>query len=225
VVKVAVTPGSASAAGISWASGDIVLVVHSASSRPSDGYANWMSKVAAMALEAGDIVAVASDKSTVTVMQEVAVETPDSESETPKEEIITSGKLTYANGYDWSDSEFYMENIMVFASSDSRATVASTLGSACFGWGNGMVLEYNSTNGTWVVTSVDLTLGDDNTTEYVTLGPNKMVVIFYNDAPDADFFLKNAVVGKELYLNGTFSSLQSTTGTLSGVSLFTREFI
>lgn len=66
VVKVAVTPGSAENAGISWDSGDIVMVVHSASSQPGN-YENWMSKVAAMALKQGDVVTVSSDFSTVTV--------------------------------------------------------------------------------------------------------------------------------------------------------------
>jgi len=66
VVKVVVTPGSAAAAGITWDAGDIVLVVHSASSRPGD-YANWMSKVAAMALNTGDVVTVSEDCSYVVV--------------------------------------------------------------------------------------------------------------------------------------------------------------
>ena len=37
---------------------DIVLIVHSASSNPNDGYANWQSKVIALALQAGDKVQV-----------------------------------------------------------------------------------------------------------------------------------------------------------------------
>ena len=67
VVKVVVTPGSASAAGITLEDNDIIMVVHSASSAPGSGYANWMDKVAAMALKEGDVVNVASDYSSVTV--------------------------------------------------------------------------------------------------------------------------------------------------------------
>ena len=66
VVKVAVTPGSPDAAGITWDNGNIVMVVHSAASGPGY-YANWMSKVAAMALHTGDIVTVSEDMSVVIV--------------------------------------------------------------------------------------------------------------------------------------------------------------
>lgn len=66
VVKVVAIPGSASAAGITFEDGDIVMVVHSADSKPGQ-YANWMSKVAAVALKEGDIVTVASDDSAVVV--------------------------------------------------------------------------------------------------------------------------------------------------------------
>ena len=67
VVKVVECPGSASAAGISLQSGDVIMVVHSAASYPGD-YENWMSKIAAVALKQGDIVEIASDNSTVTVI-------------------------------------------------------------------------------------------------------------------------------------------------------------
>ena len=147
------------------------------------------------------------------IVGEAEVETPD------EPVVIESASLTYANGYTWDDSTAYLNNIYVYASSDSSDTVEGINGQTLFGWAYGMVLEYNSTNGTWVVTSVDLTAGDGNTTESETLGANKMVVIFYEGATGSDFFKKYAVVGTELYLNGTLSRIQSTTGTLSGVSL------
>ena len=73
VVKVVECPGSASAAGISLQSGDVIMVVHSAASYPGD-YANWMSKIAAVALKQGDYVEIASDNSTVTVISEGVLE-------------------------------------------------------------------------------------------------------------------------------------------------------
>ena len=74
VVKVVETPGSAANAGISLASGDVILVVHSAGSKP--GYTNWMSKVAAIALKEGDIIEIATDNKTATVIAPAEVVIP-----------------------------------------------------------------------------------------------------------------------------------------------------
>lgn len=65
VVKVVDSPGSVSGAGISLQEGDVILVVHSASSAP--GYDNWMDRVAAKALKVGDIVTLSSDMLTASV--------------------------------------------------------------------------------------------------------------------------------------------------------------
>ena len=92
------------------------------------------------------------------------------------------------------------------------------------GWWTGIVLEYNSTNGTWVVTEVCLPDGT-NEAESETLGANKMVVLFHSDASaqgeDYNFFVNHAVVGEELYLSTTLSKIQSTTGALTSASLAT----
>jgi len=85
VVKVVECPGSASAAGISLQSGDVIMVVHSAASYPGD-YANWMSKIAAVALKTGDFLEIASDNSTVTVLSEGVLE-EDEEPEVTEPEV------------------------------------------------------------------------------------------------------------------------------------------
>lgn len=105
VVRVAVTPGSASAAGINWNSGDMVMVVHSASSAPGD-YANWMSKVAAMALHAGDIVTVADDKSTVTVVSagELVDANEDGIPDSYGVTVDAKGNYSFENAYGYTFS-------------------------------------------------------------------------------------------------------------------------
>ena len=68
VVKVVALPGSAANAGIELADGDVVLVVHSANSQPGS-YANWKSKVAAIALKEGDVLAINDAQTTATVLR------------------------------------------------------------------------------------------------------------------------------------------------------------
>jgi len=87
VVKVVSTPGSASAAGITLEDGDKILVVHSADSKPGT-YANWMSKVAAMAVKPGDIIEISSDNSTATVLEPTDVHT------------FVPGEYTWTEDYD-----------------------------------------------------------------------------------------------------------------------------
>lgn len=86
VVKVVVTPKSAANAGLVWEDGDIVMVVHSQSSKPNL-YENWMSKVAAVALKEGDILTVSTDKTKVTVNEII----------TPPENVngIIDGNIIY----------------------------------------------------------------------------------------------------------------------------------
>ena len=89
VVKVVECPGSASAAGISLQSGDKILVVHSAASYPG-AYENWLSKIAAVALKEGDIIAISSDNKTATVIGPAEVEEP----EQPTEPEVTEPEVT-----------------------------------------------------------------------------------------------------------------------------------
>ncbi len=70
VLKVVVTPGSASGADINWDETDLVLVVHSATCDPAEElqFPNWRSKCAAMALNIGDRVCYDEEAATVTVL-------------------------------------------------------------------------------------------------------------------------------------------------------------
>ncbi|MBQ3003893.1 MAG: discoidin domain-containing protein, partial [Clostridia bacterium] len=61
-----VTPGSAAGAGISIGEGQIAIVVHSSASNPDAGdYPNWLGKVVAMSVKAGDVLVVDMDGMTV----------------------------------------------------------------------------------------------------------------------------------------------------------------
>ncbi len=62
-----VTPGSAANAGIAVDENNIAIVIHSASSNPDDDalYGNWMSKIVAVSVKAGDVFEVDMDKLTV----------------------------------------------------------------------------------------------------------------------------------------------------------------
>ena len=138
--------------------------------------------------------------------------------------VIETASLPYANAYDWTNLS---NQIYVFASSDATATPASLIGQGegFMGWWTGIVLEYNATNETWVVTSVNTPDGT-NEAESETLGDNKMVIIFHSDAatgqPETyNFLTKYAVLGAELYLSGNFSRVQSASGSLSGIALAT----
>ena len=159
---------------------------------------------------------------TVTIGEAAQPDEPDVPVE--PEEPIETGALTYANAYDWTNTT---SQIYAFASSDETATPATLHGQGVgfMGWWNAIVLEYNSTNATWVVTQV-CTADGTNEAESVTLGANKLVVIFHADAaasqPESyNFFMEHAVVGKELYLSKSISALQSASGSLSNVTLAT----
>ena len=93
VVKVVECPGSASAAGISLQSGDKILVVHSAASYPGD-YENWLSKIAAVALKEGDIIEIASDNSTATVIGPAEEEEPEVTEPEVTEPEVTEPEVT-----------------------------------------------------------------------------------------------------------------------------------
>ncbi|MBR3811280.1 MAG: fibro-slime domain-containing protein [Agathobacter sp.] len=115
VVKVVVSPGSADAAGITWGSGDLVMVVHSAASRPGD-YANWMNKVAAQSLKAGDIVTVEND-TTVTVAGEAK---KDEVTTVPNENVQYAVLVYNATGFDGTADDFELflrtkENVKYFS--------------------------------------------------------------------------------------------------------------
>ena len=164
-----------------------------------------------------------TDSRTVTIGTKAEEEEPEEPVVPDEPVVIESGSIGYANGYDWTNMS---DQIYVFASSDTTATPASIHGQGAgfMGWFTGIVLEYNSTNDTWVVTDVCLPDGT-NEAESETLGSNKMVIAFHSDAANGhadayNFFTKYAVVGTELYLSGSVSKIQST-GSLSGVSLAT----
>ena len=166
---------------------------------------------------------VTTDERTVTIGTAAEPEEPETPVVPEEPEVIETGSFDYANGYDWTNTS---SQIYVFASSDSTATPISLIGQSegFTGWWTGIVLEYNSTNGTWVVTEVCLPDGT-NEAEIETLGANKMVVLFHSDASaqgeDYNFFVNHAVVGEELYLSTTLSKIQSTTGALTSASLAT----
>ena len=88
VVQVVVNPGSAEKSGITWQTGDLVMVFHSGGSQP--GYTNWRDKVAAEALEPGDIVKLSDDKLSATVA------IPESEADVDRTGLVEKEKLQYA---------------------------------------------------------------------------------------------------------------------------------
>ncbi|MBR6595234.1 MAG: hypothetical protein IKK72_01490 [Oscillospiraceae bacterium] len=89
VVKVVTTPGSAANAGIELADGDVILVIHSADSKPGS-YANWMSKVAAIALKEGDVLSINDAQTTATVLSAgEAVEPPATDPTDPTDPAPT----------------------------------------------------------------------------------------------------------------------------------------
>ncbi len=108
VVKVVECPGSAAAAGIDWSATDIVMVVHSATSIPAEGslYGNWKSKVAALALKAGDLVTVNADKTQVTVNDVDAGDEEVSEEESVPEVIVPAIDLDELLGEKNADAKF-----------------------------------------------------------------------------------------------------------------------
>ncbi len=96
VVKVIVTPGAG--ATLALANGEIALVVHSSASNGDGGnaqYHNWQSKVAAMALKAGDKVKVADDKSSAYVLIPGVDDKEDVTGPVITETVILSTGKTY----------------------------------------------------------------------------------------------------------------------------------
>ncbi|MBR4053221.1 MAG: discoidin domain-containing protein, partial [Clostridia bacterium] len=111
-----VTPGSAAGAGITIGEGQIAIVVHSSSSNPDSGYANWQAKVVAMSVKAGDIFEVAEDFSTVTAIgpggtvepeEPVIPDAPNTGDDDP--EVPSSGNL--ALGKDVANAENVDANV------------------------------------------------------------------------------------------------------------------
>ena len=112
-----VTPGSAAGAGITIGEGQIAIVVHSSSSNPDSGYANWQAKVVAVSVKAGDIFEVAEDFSTVTAIgpggtvepeepvDPDAPNTGDDDPEVPGETV--SGNIVAGMEYEISE-QFHM---------------------------------------------------------------------------------------------------------------------
>ena len=82
-------------------------------------------------------------------------ETDDEEEEI--DDTLVYAPLTYANWWDWSDSLTHQNNILVFASANSAKTAAALCEQSVGFLGdlNGVVLEYNESKGTWVVTVSD----------------------------------------------------------------------
>ena len=152
-----------------------------------------------------------------------------SEPEVSEPEIGTVpayGNLTYANGWDWSDSLCYQNQIFVFASTSSSATPITILGQneGFLQWHNGIVFEYNEENGAWKVIVADFEADGVNEAESTTLGSNRFAVIFHDEAvvgqeDSVNFFKTYATVGAEFGLNCGVSTLQSASGAISGVTL------
>ena len=138
----------------------------------------------------------------------------------------TSAVLTYANGWDWSDSLCYQNHIFVYASSSSSATPATIHGQGVgfLQWQNGIVFEYNEENGTWKVVVADFEADGVNEAESAKLGSNRFAVIFHDEAvvgqkDSYNYLINNAVLDAEFVLNGSISGLQSASGKISGYSL------
>ena len=95
-----VTPGNANA--ITIGEGQIALVAHSSASNPDAGYANWMGKIVAVAVKAGDVFKIDEAMTTVyAVIPGESDEEPEDKPTTPaeKETIKIDGKLN-DDGYD-----------------------------------------------------------------------------------------------------------------------------
>jgi len=172
----------------------------------------------------------AEDGGTTTAERTVTIGTKEEDPEDPvvpdepiQEAVTVTGNLTYANGYDLSDSTFYLNNVLAFASSDSTATTLSVVGQNTnfFQWWYGIVFDYDSANGTWKVVATDWENDGTNTVEAETLGSNRFAVVFHVDATgeNVDFLKKYAVEGAEFKLNTDITTLQSASGALSGVTL------
>ena len=91
-----VTPGNASK--VTVGENQIALVVHSTSSNPDAGYANWLGKVVAVSVKAGDIFEVAEDWSSFKATNPATVE------DSPEDPIEPAGKPT--TGEEWENLFF-----------------------------------------------------------------------------------------------------------------------
>lgn len=112
VVKVVPTPGSAAAAGIEWAEGTLVLVAHSAYSNPQG--TNWESKVAAVALKEGDLIAINAAQTAAAVAYEDGTfpAVDDSSDDTSDESSAPSTELVLKNvaeGKSYTTSQLYRQ--------------------------------------------------------------------------------------------------------------------
>ena len=222
--------GTNAAESATLGSNRFAVIFHNEASVGQTASYNYLvnnAKVGAEFTLTGDISTLQSASGSISgVSISLATVKEDTTTSTPVVSGITSGSLTYANGYDWSDSYCYQNQIFVYASSSSTATAASIHGNGTgfLGWQNGFVLEYNSTNGTWEVVLSDFVADGTNEAESATLGSNRMAVIFHNEASvgqadSYEFFTTYAKVGAEFYLTGDISTLQSASGSISGVSL------
>ena len=124
-----------------------------------------------------------------------------------EEPVGTQGALTAANMYDYNLGS--VTDIMVFACSDETQTLLTLTGQdeATFAWWYNFVVEYNETNGTWVVTKADMTMAD-GANQYCNepLGEGKMYIMFHDNVTKMqkesyDFFLSTVEVGQEYYLS------------------------
>ena len=169
VVRVAVTPGSASAAGIRWNSGDLVMVVHSAASAPGE-YANWMSKVAAMALRAGDIVTLADDWSTVTVVSAGELEDANEDGIPDRYGVAVdeNGNYSFENAYGYT---FSIDDVNGIIEGEDATLITNAS-------------DYNDCNPNW---AISVALRQTGNTEYevikvaVTPGSAPAAGIDWND--------------------------------------------
>ena len=177
VVKVVPTPGSAAAAGIEWGEDDVVLVVHSASSNPNGGYANWQAKVVALALKAGDKVLVSETEAYVLTAADVIEEGGEDTTEKTVEELVVES-MGEANAEGKFD--VVVEGPASYVAGD-EITVTATVKNIAEGGLTSVefVLNYDATK---LVLTTDLDEEDENALLCVTNVPNSKWENFSNVA-------------------------------------------
>ncbi len=128
------------------------------------------------------------------------------------------------NAYDWTSTEFpglastalSAGEILMAVSNDATATVADKIGGEWFTWWTKIMVEWNDTEGTFVVIDKD-TPGSTAYTSW-TLGPNRFVITCNGSYADAagngDYAaaLANLAVGDKLFFYGDYSSICYTRG-------------
>ena len=128
------------------------------------------------------------------------------------------------NAYDWTSTEFpglastalSAGEILMAVSNDATATVADKIGGEWFTWWTKIMVEWDDTEGAFVVIDKDI----PGSTAYTswTLGPNRFVITcngsYANAAGNGDYAaaLANLAVGDKLFFYGDYSSICYTRG-------------